>query len=381
MEDPGTRFGSSMGTPLDKGSRPDGGVPVHGPGRYQRQVVLPEWGAEGQAALRAGHAMIIGCGALGCPAADLLARAGVGRLTLVDRDVVDPSNLHRQTLYTEEDASQGLPKAEAAARRLRGVNREIRVEAEVEDVTPEVVERLLGVHPRPGVVLDCTDNFQTRYLLNDACVKLAIPLVYAGALRTGGVQMTMVPPGVGVEPTACLRCVFPEPPAVSEACETAGIYAPLTVLLGALQASDTLKILMGRWDRLSRSLLSLDLWSHRRQTLDLTSARAADCPACVRRRFEFLDGGWSGPVVLCARAGRPGAVQLPSPGRAVDLPSLAERLSAYGTFAVGAGVVRGELQTPEARVHLTVFADGRAIIAGTTDPAAARSIYARFVGA
>jgi adenylyltransferase/sulfurtransferase len=352
-----------------------------GPGRYQRQVVLPEWGAEGQAALSAGHAMVIGCGALGCPAADLLARAGVGRLTLVDRDVVDASNLHRQTLYPEDDASQGLPKAEAAARRLRAVNGEIRVEAEVEDLTPEVVERLLGVHPRPGVVLDCTDNFQTRYLLNDACVKLAIPLVYAGALRTGGVLMTIVPPGAGGEPTACLRCVFPEPPRVSEACDTAGIYAPLTVLLGALQASEALKVMMGRWDRLSRSLLRIDLWTNQRQRIGLDTARSAECPACARRQFDYLNAVPVGPVVLCARAGRPGAVQLPSAGRDVDLCALAERLSVYGTFAVGAGVVRGELHTAEPSVHLTVFADGRAIVAGTTDPAVARSIYARFVGA
>lgn len=341
-----------------------------GVSRYHRQQILPEFGPEGQARLAASHAMVIGLGALGCPAADLLARAGVGRITLVDRDVVELTNLQRQTLFDEADARAGRPKAEAAAARLRGVNSSIVIDALVEDFAGRDAERIVAAHPRPDVLLDGTDNFETRYTINDVAVKLGVPYAYGGAVATRGVSFA-VRPGA----TPCLRCVFPDPPAAgaSETCDTSGIFAPVSAIVAANQAADAIKILLGRVGRLSGTLLSFDLWANRRSRLDLREARRPDCPCCGLRRFEFLESRGAGSITLCGR----NSVQV-APGRDVDLAGLADRLDRAGVGAKREGSsLRAE---PEPGVTLTVFADGRAIISGTTDHATARSIYARYVG-
>lgn len=367
--------------------------------RYHRQTILPDFGPAAEERLAASHAMIIGLGALGCPAADLLARAGVGTLSLVDRDIVELTNLQRQSLYDERDAAEGAPKAEAAARRLRAVNSSIRIHALVEDFAvgggrgasggadaSAEAERIVLPHPRPHILLDCTDNFETRYLINDICVKHAIPYVYGGAVASSGMAMTVLP---GVTP--CLRCLFPDPPEPGSAptCDTAGILGPVAAIVGACQAIDALKLLIGRPDRLSRTLLSFDAWSNQRRRLDLSGpdARRADCPCCALRRFEFLAGAaQSGHRVLCGR----NSVQI-TPARAatLDLAALGSRLAiASGAspggmqnFTLAPTHLKARVDLDGAPFDLTIFPDGRAIIGGATDPAVARGVYAKFIGA
>jgi len=351
--------------------------------RYHRQMILPGIGAEGQARLGAGHAMIVGCGALGTVVADLLARAGVGRLSIVDRDVVERTNLQRQVLFDERDAAEAMPKAEAARRRLMAVNSEISIHAIVEDFSPENAEQLVRPHPTPTVLIDGTDNFETRYLINDVAVKLSVPYVYGGAVGTGGMSMSILP---GM--TACLRCVFPEPPPAGAAptCDTAGIWGPVSAMVGAAQAADAMKIIVGRTDLLSGTLLSFDAWRNSSRQLDLRSARRADCPCCGGREFEYLAGRHGGQTrVLCGR----NSVQVIPRGEGVGgfslgLADLAARLARHGEFALTehtlAGRFSGERSPEGFPLGITVFADGRAIVSGTTDAAVARGIYSRYVG-
>jgi len=336
--------------------------------RYHRQTILHGFGPEAEAALAAAHVMIVGMGALGCPAADLLARAGVGTLSLVDRDLVELTNLQRQTLYGERDV--GRPKAEAAAARLREVNRSIRIHDLIEDFAPTNADALLVTHPRPHVLLDCTDNFQTRYLINDACVKHGVPLVYGGAVGSQGVQLS-IRPGV----TPCLRCLFPDAPApgASPTCDTAGIFAPVSAIIGATQAADAIKLMVAP-QTLGGTMLQFDLWSNQRTRIDLKGARDPGCPCCGKRSFDFLSMGIEA-TILCGR----NAVQLPAPSASsVDLAAVAARLASAGTFSMQTDTtLTGTLSdgTP-----LTLFKDGRAIVGNTTDAAVARSVYARYVG-
>lgn len=383
--------------------------------RYHRQAILPGIGPEGQARLAASHAAIVGVGALGSVIVDLLSRAGVGTLTIIDRDVVELTNLQRQVLYDEDDAREGLPKVEAAARRLRRVNSACRVFAEAEDLRPGPAgdaERVLGVlgdpAARPGVIVDGTDNFATRYLLNDVCVKHGVALVYGGAVGSGGTQTTFVP---GVTP--CLRCLQPAPPAAGEieTCDTAGVLAMTTTIVAACQATDALKVLLGRADLLSGTLLSLDLWTNQRRRVDLRGARDADCPCCARRVFEFLDHDDEGQArVLCgrnsvqvggreagrsvpgaARALRDGGANTPCESKSADddsaaalatLATLADRLKQAGLEGVSHAGSSVRARTIHAGIPLTltVFADGRTIVSGTTDVSVARSVCAKYVG-
>lgn len=377
--------------------------------RYARQERLPFVGTDGQSRLANAHAMVIGIGALGCPAADLLVRAGVGRVTLIDRDTVELSNLHRQTLYTEADARGGVPKAVAAAARLRAANGAVAIDAIVDDFTADAAEAMLRPHPRPDVVLDCTDNFEARYVINDAAVKLEIPLCYAGCVGAAATAMTVLP-----GETACLRCVFPDPPAAGSqpTCDSAGVFAPAAMIVAAAQAGDALKIMLGERKALGGTLLAFDLWHNRRQRMDLRDAKDPGCPCCALRRFEFLGGAGraAGTAADRARSGSAGActvlcgknaVQLPAPrGGAgqVDLTSIAQRLESLGEWQVSAHTLTGTLHTgwgasrrsqdgrevadaeATGEIGLTLFADGRAIIHGTTDPAIARAVYARLIG-
>ncbi len=349
--------------------------------RYHRQTLLAGFGAEGQERLGAGHAVVVGVGALGCPAADLLVRAGVGRVTLIDRDVVEMTNLQRQTLFDEADARAGRAKAEAARRRLEAVNSQARVEGVVGDCCARTAESMMldGPLGRADVIVDGTDNFETRFLLNDVSVKHALPYVYGGAVGTRAVCATFRPPQ-----TACLRCLFETPaPGSTETCDSVGVLAPVATMVGAREALEAMKILTGRADLASRSLLSFDPWLGERRGLDLGGAKRAGCECCGRREFGFLAGDRGGrTTAMCGR----GAVQVSpeSAGGDVDLGAVLARLSIHGAFALEEGVVRGEfageLGDAGGPVRLTVFGDGRAIVHGTTEPSRARVVYAKYVG-
>jgi molybdopterin-synthase adenylyltransferase len=332
--------------------------------RYSRQSRFAPLGEEGQRRIRAARVAVVGLGALGSVQADLLARAGVGELRLIDRDFVEISNLQRQTLYQESDAAEALPKAVAAARRLARVNSEVRIEPLVGDLSPSNIDETLeGV----DLILDGTDNFETRYLINDFAVRENIPWIYGAAVASYGLKLAIVP---GL--TACFRCVYPEPPRGAQpTCETEGVLGPVTAVIASLEAGDALKILACGRDSVTARLTTVDVWTGQiRQTAP--PARDPDCPCCERREFPHLEGKHRAPISLCGR----NAVQIHERSRPVNLPELASRLGALAVVRVNEFALRAVLDPYE----LTVFPDGRAIIKGTTDPGIARSVYARYVG-
>ncbi len=353
--------------------------PIADSERYSRQVLFAGIGVEGQRRLQAGSAAIVGVGATGAAAAGLLARAGVGRLTLIDRDFVEPSNLQRQMLFDEADARESLPKAEAARRHLERINSGVSVIARIADLVPDNVEELLA---DADIVLDCTDNFETRYLLNDLCVRDGRPWIYAAAVGAYAATMNVLPrrpPGselagevAPAAPTACLACLFPAPPAGDlETCETAGILATAVNLAASLQVTEALKLLTGQPETMRRSLLSFDLWTGERSEI-ATGHPRADCEVCGRRVFRALGGEGRPHITLCGR----NSVQIHEHHRPVDLAALRERLSALGQVR-GNGLL---LRFERPPYTLTVFPDGRALVQGTTDTGVARSIYARYLG-
>jgi adenylyltransferase/sulfurtransferase len=344
-------------------------------------MLLPGFGPEGQRRLSASHAALIGCGALGTVIADALARAGVGRLTIIDRDLVEFTNLQRQVLFDETDARESRPKAEAAAARLRAVNSDIRIEPVVADLNPRNAERLVQ---GAGVLIDGTDNFQTRYLLNDLALKRGVPLVYGGVVGTTGLTMTIVPEAAAAGlVTPCLRCVFPDPPppGASPTCDTAGVLGPMAGVVASIQAAEAMKVLLGRFDLVRAAMGQVDIWSNIRRTIDLAGIDRATCPCCAVRRFAFLEAPADDTVTLCGAD----AVQVLPPRELpgmLDLSALADTLRPLGTFVAGSTILRGSLrEAGGGPLGLTVFRDGRAIIKGTTDLARARSIYARYIGA
>jgi len=332
--------------------------------RYSRQILFTKIGERGQDAILDSHAVIVGCGALGSSQACLLARAGVGRLTLIDRDYVELSNLQRQVLFDESDAAEALPKSVAAARHLQQINSAIDIESVVADLNPGNAEELLA---GSGVILDGTDNFETRYLVNDVAMKTGIPWIYGGAVGSYGVQMPVIPGR-----TACFRCVYPDPPAGAQpTCETAGVLNTVTSVIAALQVADAMKILSGRGDRVTACITRMDVWDGSiRQSPQ--PAPDPDCPVCARRDFMYLNGAMRAPISLCGR----NAVQIHATARPLDLNELRRRLAALGEVRANEFALRFA-QPP---LEMTVFADGRAIIKGTTDAGVARSFYARYVG-
>jgi len=339
------------------------GVPVPAD-RYSRQTRFSPLGVEGQKRLSASRAAIVGCGALGTFHAQALARAGVGFLRIIDRDYVELSNLQRQWLFDETDAEEGTPKAVAAARRLARVNSSIVIEPAVADLTPASAEDLLG---DAHCILDATDNFETRFLVNDFAVRESIPWIYGAAVGAYGLVMPVFP----LE-SACFRCVYPEPPAGAQpTCETAGVLNTITAAIAAFQATAALQILSGNAAAVPRQITSIDIWSGRIRQLEMP-VRDPGCPACVRRRFDFLDSSRRTPISLCGRD----AVQIHDRHRPLDLAELARRLSPLGEVRFNEFALRF---FPEP-YQLTVFADGRAIIKGTRDAGVARSLYARYIG-
>ena len=338
--------------------------------RYSRQMILPGWGREGQGQLAQKTAAVVGCGALGSHIASHLVRAGVGRLVLADRDFVEWHNLPRQALYSESDAAAAIPKAVAAARRLRQINSLVEIEEHVIDVSADTVEDLVA---DADVVMDGADNFEVRYLVNEACVKQGIPWIYGGVLGTYGLTASIVP-----GETPCLRCLLgPMPPVGAvPTCETAGVLGPAVAIIAALEATEGLKILLGRSEDLLRSLVMVDAWSGDFE-LAQTQKGKTRCPVCDDGYYELLEAErGSVTTVLCGQ----NAVQVrPRPAQPVDLASLAERLSQ--AEAVGPVVVNEYLLHVEVEgVQLTAFPDGRTIVKGTDDPVRARALYARYIG-
>jgi molybdopterin-synthase adenylyltransferase len=335
--------------------------------RYSRQILFEGIGEAGQRRLLAARVLIVGCGALGSAQAEALARAGVGKLRLADRDFVESSNLQRQTMFTESDAAARLPKVIAGANHLGEIDSQIAIEPEIIDVNHSNIERLIQ---DCDLVLDGTDNFGTRYLINDACVKHRVPWIYGAAVGSYGVTMTIRP-----EQTPCLRCIFPDaPPAGSAAtCDTAGVIMPIISIVSAMQVSEALKILTGKIDRLHGALMQFDVWQNDWRRISLAQP-LPDCPTCGLRYFGSLEAEQAEfAAVLCGRH----AVQVSPPHPVqVDLASLGQRLRASGEVTRNDYLLR--FRTGE--FELTVFPDARSIIRGTDDIATARSLYARYIG-
>jgi adenylyltransferase/sulfurtransferase len=333
--------------------------------RYSRQIRFAGLGAEGQERLLRAHAAIVGCGALGSFQAAALARAGVGRLTIVDRDYVELSNLQRQWLFEESDAAEALPKAVAAERRLARINSSVQARGMVADLTSANIEELLG---QAQVILDGADNFETRYLVNDFALHRAIPWIYGAAVGSYGLTMPVIPGR-----TACLRCVYPEPPSGAQpTCETAGVLNTITAVIAALQTADALKILAGRMDSVRARLTTVDVWEGGIRQIEQPTPDP-DCPACGARDFEYLEGRRRAPVSLCGR----NAVQIHERARPLDLAQLQAALLPLGEVRANEFALRFVTGPYE----MTIFPNGRAIVKGTTDIGLARSLYARYVGA
>lgn len=371
---------------------PDDSPPncAHDLARYHRQMLLQGFGEEAQRALRSSTAVVLGCGALGAAAADALARAGVGHLVIIDRDFVELTNLQRQVLFDEEDAATALPKAEAARRRLAGINSQVAVTAVVDDINYTNIERLTA---GADVLIDGLDNFETRYLANDCAVKHGVPYLYGGVVGTSGMAFTILPhtrdgdarwetSAGGSLATPCFRCLFEQapPPGESPTCDTVGVLGPAVSIVAGFQAAEALKILSGNLERLCPDMLSIDLWDNRVTHLKVDRAREyGDCPCCKNRDFEYLDGrAGSSATSLCGRD----AVQLRHRQHRgpVELGEIAGRLREFGPVAANDFMVRAEIRDSGKTYELTVFADGRAIVKGTDKTAVARSVFARYVG-
>jgi adenylyltransferase/sulfurtransferase len=337
--------------------------------RYSRQVLFDPIGRRGQDRLGKSTAIIIGCGALGGIHAEILARAGLGRLKLVDRDFVEESNLQRQLMFRESDAERRMPKAVAAARRINRINSSIDVEPIVIDAGGDNIEDLIR---GANVILDGTDNFEIRFLINDAAMKMGIPWTYGAAVGSYGLTMTIVP-GSG----PCLRCVLEEMPApgTGPTCDTAGVIAPIIGVIGSIQSAEALKILVGDTSTLHRSLIRVDLWDFQFNRIDLSGrGPGRDCSAC-QGNYEYLRGlGRPSATTLCGR----NAVQVSNPNACgIDFVELARRLEPLGEVSFNEYLLRFHIDGYD----ITVFRDARSIIRGTGDMATARTLYARYIGA
>jgi molybdopterin/thiamine biosynthesis adenylyltransferase len=334
--------------------------------RYSRQMLFRGIGAEGQRRLAASRVAIVGCGATGSASASLLARAGVGTLRIIDRDYVEPSNLQRQSLFDEKDAAESLPKAIAAARKIASFNSQIAVEGRVEDLVPSNIEALLeGM----DVILDGTDNFETRYLVNDFAVKASLPWIYAAAVGSYGVTLNVLP-----GKTACLACIFPDTPrGMVETCETSGILNSAVNLVASVAATEAVKLLVSgqALGNLRQTLWSLDVWTNELAEIAAGKPRAG-CRACGERNFIHLAGEGRPHITMCGR----NSVQIHEPARPIDFTEMRRRLETLGVVRHNQFVLKFWREPYE----MTLFPDGRAIIKGTTDTGVARSLYARDVG-
>lgn len=385
--------------------------------RYHRQMLLPGFGEAGQRKLLNATALVVGCGALGTVIANMLARAGVGHLVIVDRDFIEMTNLQRQVLFDEDDVANAIPKAEAARRKLAKINSQVKVTAIVEDVNHSNIERLAGVLPsgaidpdspvggKVDIIVDGVDNFETRYLANDCAVKHGIPYVYGGAVGTIGASYPILPhtqppaedasASVNLskltlwekagKATPCLRCIFEQapPPGLNPTCDTAGVIGPAVSIIANFQVLETLKILTGNLDAVSPTMLNLDLWANTVRQFKVARAYdVGECTCCKKREFEFLDGKFAaGATTLCGR----NAVQITQnaegDGQKLDFAEIVKRLESHGTVKANKFMLRADITDNGEPYELTLFTDGRAIVKGTQKAAVAKSIYAKYVGA
>jgi len=370
--------------------------PIKDTDRYSRQVLFAGIGETGQQQLAQAHVAIVGCGAMGAASASLLARAGIGTLTLIDRDFVEPSNLQRQVLFDEADARDSLPKAEAARRHIAQFNSRVTVHAHIADLVPgNIADLLAGAH----IILDATDNFETRYLINDFAVQQAEPWIYAAAIGAYAATMNILPHALNprtsnLEPasaTACLACIFPKPPSGNvDTCDTAGILSTAVNLAASIQVTETLKFLTGQAHLMRRTLLSFDLWNLAPSSngyaatsngyIDRSEIAAAtprsDCEVCGQRIFTHLAGHNRAHITLCGRD----SVQIHEHHHPVDFAAMRARLATHADIQD----LRSNnliLRFRRGPHTITIFTDGRAIVQGTTDITIARSLYARFIGA
>ena len=356
--------------------------------RYSRQILFTEIGEAGQQRLLESSAVLVGCGALGTALANLLVRAGLGKLRILDRGFVEPSNLQRQTLFEESDAREALPKAVAAERRLRAINSGVAIEGIVTDVGPKNAEELLQGF---NLILDGTDNFDTRFLLNDAAIHLNVPWIYAAVVASYGVTLTVLPGD-----TACLACALessavPEnisgngsnslaarldapvaaPIGAEDTCDTVGVLGSAAGVIASIQAAEAIKLLLGKTETAGGRLVSFDVWSGRYQSVRV--ARNSNCRACVRHDFRYLEGEAQPRLTMCGRD----SVQIHERRRQLDLPALGRRLAPTVAEVRENGFLLRFRVPP---YEMTVFPDGRAIIKGTRDTSVARSLYARYIG-
>lgn len=331
--------------------------------RYSRQMLFKPIGPEGQQKLLSSHVLIVGMGALGTVLANHMVRSGVGSLRIVDRDYVERSNLQRQLLYDEEDAAEAYPKAAAAERKLKRINSDVRIEAIVADVTPLNAESLLeGI----DLVLDGTDNFQTRLLMNDACFKAGIPFMYGGAVGSQGMTALFIP-----EQTCCLRCLIGAESGGGQTCDTVGVISPIVDIVASFQAVEALKYLVEARESLRNSLLSLEVWRHQLFDMKLPGPKP-DCPTCGTKRFPSLEIGEQTTTTLCGRE----TVQIHS-GRRLDLRAWEQRLSALCRVNANPFLLKALL--PEGET-IVLFPDGRVLVQGTEDTARARTLFDRYIG-
>jgi adenylyltransferase/sulfurtransferase len=337
--------------------------------RYSRQMRFYGMGEAGQKKLRDSHVTLCGCGALGTVLANVLVRAGVGHLRLVDRDFIETNNLQRQVLFDEHDVAENLPKAEAGARKLAAINSSVHVEPVVTDIDRT---NILDLVHDADLILDGTDNFEIRYLINDAAVKLDKPWVYGGCIGSHGQTMTILP-----GETPCLRCVFEAAPAPGETgtCETAGVLSPIVNIVASFQAAEAFKILAGKFDKVNRELIYIDVWENIQRRIKIAPLLGkVDCPCCQRRQFEWLEGQHGAQTTsLCGR----NAVQIAHrSATSLNFEELAHHLGKMGEVSYNRFLLKFEVES----YQFTVFPDGRAIIKGTDDVDRARTLYARYIG-
>jgi len=364
--------------------------------RYHRQTLLPGFGEEGQRKLLDASVFIVGCGALGTVIANMLARAGVGHLIIADRDFIEMTNLQRQVLFDEDDVKNGIPKAEAAKQKIAKINSQVKVDAIVDDVNHTNIEKFISMSNTGMVdlIIDGVDNFETRFVVNDAAVKHRIPYVYGGAVGTVGMAYAILPHSkenetnetpweLAGKATPCLRCIFEQapPPGMNPTCDTAGVLGPVVSIVSNYQVVEALKILTGNYDAVSPTLLSIDVWSNRIHQFKVARAYdVGDCQCCKHRNYEFLDGKFgSSTTTLCGR----NSVQLTHKqnGGRIDFDEMAKRLRQHGAVNANKFMIRADITDNGEPYELTLFNDGRAIVKGTKEPNKARSIYAKYVGA
>lgn len=342
--------------------------------RYSRQMRVPGIGKAGQEKILNSRVTLCGVGALGTVLANTLARAGVGHLRIVDRDFVEPSNLQRQVLFDESDVAGNLPKAEAAAIKLKQINSNINIEPVVADINRTNIEDLCK---DADLILDGTDNFEVRYTINDIAIKLNKPWVYGGAVGTEGMSFTIIP-----GQTPCLRCVFEASPGPGDVgtCETAGVLAPIVSIIASFQAAEALKILAGKPEAINRELFMINVWDNtsRRVKIAPLAGRKGQCPCCAKKQFDWLDGEQGTQMTkLCGR----NAVQVTQrAGTKLDLTAMASQLKASGTVSANKFLLKFAVTDSGEEYEFTIFPDGRAIVKGTDDGDRAKTLYAKYVG-